>query len=315
MPVSAELPGELQLLNPDHEASVLAFELANRAYFARFISDRGDAFFVDYPERHRELLMLQDAGDGAFYVLVGDDDSVLGRFNLNTVRGEVADVGYRVAQGAAGRGVATSGLRELCRLAASRHGVTRLRAATSHANVASQQVLLKAGFAMVGPADTSDIGGKQGSWYELDLDALPSGASPNPRMHKVVAGAMVLDGQVLLVHRSPHRRAFPGVWDLPGGHIEPGESELEALARELHEELGVQIASSSTSHLCRLEAGSGEESVLFSAWLVGAWHGTAANVAPGEHDEIRWFRSRELPPLAHRSLRPVLVAAIRSLGA
>jgi 8-oxo-dGTP diphosphatase len=45
-------------------------------------------------------------------------------------------------------------------------------------------------------------------------------------MHIVVCGALVENGAVLLVHRSPTRRAYPDLWDLPGGHVEAGESEL-----------------------------------------------------------------------------------------
>jgi mutator protein MutT len=130
-------------------------------------------------------------------------------------------------------------------------------------------------------------------------------------MHEVVTGALVREGRVLLVHRSPTRQAYPDVWDLPGGHIEPGESELAALARELREELGVEIDTGSVSHLCRLEAGRAEESLRLSAWLVGDWQGTPINAAPDEHDDVRWFRQEELPPLAHGSLRAVLVAAVR----
>lgn len=119
-------------------------------------------------------------------------------------------------------------------------------------------------------------------------------------------GALIRDGRVLLVHRSPHRRAFPDVWDLPGGHVEAGESEPDALARELREELGVQVATGSVSRLARLTAGRGAESVRLSAWLVGDWQGTPANLAPDEHDDIRWFRRAELPPLAHAHLGRVL---------
>lgn len=50
-----------------------------------------------------------------------------------------ADLGYRVAQHAAGRGVATATVRELCRLAATRYGLDTLCAATSHENTASQR--------------------------------------------------------------------------------------------------------------------------------------------------------------------------------
>ena len=134
-------------------------------------------------------------------------------------------------------------------------------------------------------------------------------------MHEVVVAALVREGQVLLVHRNPNRRAYPGVWDLPGGHIETGETELAALAREMHEELGVQIATSSAVHLCRLDAGCGEESVRLSAWLVGEWKGKPTNVAPEEHDEIRWFRSAELPPLAHELLGAAVVEATRGARA
>ncbi|MFF1615243.1 NUDIX hydrolase [Amycolatopsis sp. NPDC058278] len=51
-------------------------------------------------------------------------------------------------------------------------------------------------------------------------------------MHEIVIAALVRKGRVLLVHRSPNRHACPDVWDLPGGHIEPGETELAALTRE-----------------------------------------------------------------------------------
>ena len=131
-------------------------------------------------------------------------------------------------------------------------------------------------------------------------------------MHEIVTAALVREGRVLLVHRSPNRRAYPGVWDLPGGHIETGETELAALTREMHEELGVQIAAVSAIRLCRLAAGRGAESVRLSAWLVGEWQGTPTNVAPEEHDEIQWFRPDELPGLAHGRLSTVLVDAIRT---
>ncbi|MET3423840.1 mutator protein MutT [Actinoplanes tereljensis] len=134
-------------------------------------------------------------------------------------------------------------------------------------------------------------------------------------MHEIVTAALVRAGRVLLVHRSPNRHAYPDVWDLPGGHIEPGETELAALAREMHEELGVQIATVSAIHLCRLGAGHGEESVRFSAWLVDEWKGTPANAAPDEHDEIRWFRPEEVPPLAHERMGPALVEAMRNTRA
>ena len=160
---------ELQPLRAGHGEAVLAFELANRGYFAAFISDRGDEFFEQFTEELNALLAEQEAGRCACYVLAGDDGSVVGRFNLYDIKDGTAVLGYRVAQHVAGRGVATAAVRDLCRLAAAQHGLRTLKAATTHDNVASQKVLAKAGFVPVGPADPADIGGKPGTWYQRDL--------------------------------------------------------------------------------------------------------------------------------------------------
>ncbi|QMU69156.1 GNAT family N-acetyltransferase [Streptacidiphilus sp. P02-A3a] len=160
---------ELEQLDAGHAPAVLAFELANRAYFAASVSDRGDEFYDQFADRHSAMLAEQEAGSCAFYVLVAEDGSVLGRFNLYDVEDGTANLGYRVAQHVADCGVATSTVRELCRLAAARHGLHTLRAATSHANAASRKVLTKTGFVPVGPADPADLGGKPGTWYQRDL--------------------------------------------------------------------------------------------------------------------------------------------------
>jgi [ribosomal protein S5]-alanine N-acetyltransferase len=162
---------DLQPLRADHGPAVLAFELANRAYFAASISDRGDEFFDHFTERLTALLADQEAGLGAFYVLVAEDGSVLGRFNLLFVEDGTAELGYRVAQHVARRGVATATVGELCELAPARHRLRTLRAATSRENAASQKVLAKNGFVPVGPADPAGLGGKPGTWYQRDLTA------------------------------------------------------------------------------------------------------------------------------------------------
>lgn len=131
-------------------------------------------------------------------------------------------------------------------------------------------------------------------------------------MQKVVVGALIRSGRVLLVHRRPDKRANPDVWDLPGGLMETGESELAALTRELHEELGVCIATGTATHLCRLTAGAADEPALLSAWLVTDWGGTPANVAPEEHDGIGWFDVEDLPPPPHVLVRAALLHALQS---
>ncbi|SNY75595.1 GNAT family N-acetyltransferase [Paractinoplanes atraurantiacus] len=180
---------ELERLHADHAPAVLAFELANRAYFAASVSDRGDDYFDRFAEGYAALLAEQETGACAFYVLVAadgpvlgrsnlydieDHSAVLGRFNLYDIEDDSAVLGYRVAQHVAGRGVATAAVRDLCQLAAAELGLRTLRAATSAQNIASRKVLIKAGFAEAGPADPAHLGGKPGTWYQRELALQPA---------------------------------------------------------------------------------------------------------------------------------------------
>lgn len=97
--------------------------------------------------------------------------------------------------------------------------------------------------------------------------------------------AVLRDGdRVLLCHRSPGRRWYPNAWDLPGGHVEPGEYPAAALARELAEELGITIREPSHPPLAMI---SMDDFDLW-IWLLDAWDGTVHNTAPDEHDELAW---------------------------
>jgi ribosomal-protein-alanine N-acetyltransferase len=157
---------ELERLRLDHEVAVLTFERENRAYFAMSISDRGDSYFEEFSGQLRELIASQESRVGAFFVLVDEHGAVVGRFNLYEIQDGRAVVGYRVAERVSGRGVATVGLRTLCRIAREDMRLRMLTAVTGDTNVASQRVLAKTGFVRMGP---SEIEGRHGSEFELDL--------------------------------------------------------------------------------------------------------------------------------------------------
>jgi [ribosomal protein S5]-alanine N-acetyltransferase len=148
----------LERLRLDHAAALLAFELENRAYFAASVSDRGDDYFRDFHARLSSLLEEQAAGVIHQHVLVEDDGSIVGRINLFDVAGASATLGYRIAQRAAGKGLATAAVHQLCEIAARDYGLTKLVAATSLSNAASQAVLARTGFVRL--SETTTVNGR-----------------------------------------------------------------------------------------------------------------------------------------------------------
>ncbi|MGH1491651.1 MAG: NUDIX hydrolase [Acidimicrobiales bacterium] len=112
--------------------------------------------------------------------------------------------------------------------------------------------------------------------------------------HVVVAAVLYRDGQVLLCHRRPELEWYPDVWDLPGGHVDDGETSAEALVRELHEELGVQISPPRWDAV--FDAAIGDDTHL-TVWAIDEWSGDVTNRAPEEHDRLGWFQQSELATL------------------
>ncbi|MGW6196610.1 GNAT family N-acetyltransferase [Kribbella sp. NPDC055110] len=155
----------LEPLTADHADAVLAFEQENRQYFASWIWDRGDEFFTDYATRHAALLAEQEAGICRFHVLVDGSGAVVGRVNLMDLENGSAELGYRIAEKWAGKGLATAAVRALIELAPT-YGLTALTAGASDHNGASQAVLTRNGFRPVGSSST-DLG--PGTKYELSL--------------------------------------------------------------------------------------------------------------------------------------------------
>ena len=119
---------------------------------------------------------------------------------------------------------------------------------------------------------------------------------------RYVAGALVRDGRVLLCHRSETRASYPGVWDLPGGHVEPDEDEHAALLRELAEELG--IAATLADDAVGISGPDWELTVF----PIRSWRGIPHNADPHEHDQLAWFDPGQMEPLAlaDRAYLPLL---------
>lgn len=157
----------IERLRLDHGAALLAFEQENRAYFAASVSDRGDDYFAHFDERLRELLDEQAGGHFHFHVLIGGAGEIVGRVNLVDVADGSADLGFRIAEKAAGQGLATAAVREMCAMAAASYGLVILRASAADDNVGSRTVLTRTGFTPTGEAVV--LGGRSGHRYVLRL--------------------------------------------------------------------------------------------------------------------------------------------------
>ncbi|MFI0961216.1 GNAT family N-acetyltransferase [Streptomyces sp. NPDC021080] len=163
----------IERLRLGHAPALLVFERENRAYFAASIPDRGDAFFARFDALLRERLDEQAAGLARFHLVVDDDGTVLARVNLVDVAHGSADLGYRVAERAAGQGLATAAVREVCALAASAYGLHTLRAVATTDNTASRKVLARTGFRVTG---RTELNGSPALRFARELPA--AGAVP-----------------------------------------------------------------------------------------------------------------------------------------
>lgn len=143
----------------------------NRTYFATSVPDRGDAYFTDFAAQLTARLTEQAAGICHFHLLVDPDGEVLGRFNLVDIADGSADLGFRVAEKATRRGLATATVLHLCTLAATEYGLTTLRAAAALDNTASRTVLTRAGFVPTG--EEVRLSGRPGLGYVRDLSRDP----------------------------------------------------------------------------------------------------------------------------------------------
>ena len=114
------------------------------------------------------------------------------------------------------------------------------------------------------------------------------------------------DGRVLLAQR-PEGKSMAGLWEFPGGKVEPGETPEEALIRELHEELGIDTWSSCLAPLTFASHAYEDFHLLMPLFACRRWNGTPQSK---EGQALKWVKAQDLKnfpmPAADIPLIPIL---------
>ena len=133
---------------------------------------------------------------------------------------------------------------------------------------------------------------------------------PVPALLLVVAAALIRPDGTVLAQQRPTGKQLAGLWEFPGGKIEPGESPEAALVRELREELGIEVAVDALSPVTfASEALAGRHLVLM-LYAVRTWQGDPQAL---EACAFRWVTVAEMAALPMPPADVPLVAALRAL--
>lgn len=126
----------------------------------------------------------------------------------------------------------------------------------------------------------------------------------------VVAVALLRDDGHILMQRRPEGKQHGGLWEFPGGKIDPGEGPVEAALREMEEELGVGLEAHAlmpVSFAHSGEAHSGERRVLLLLYVARAWSG---DPVAREGQQFSWVAPDALPNL---DMPPLDIPLVRDL--
>jgi 8-oxo-dGTP diphosphatase len=137
----------------------------------------------------------------------------------------------------------------------------------------------------------------------------PAGSTANPAT-LVVAAALYDGGGRVLIARRPQGKVFAGRWEFPGGKVAGGESEREALGRELREELGIEVTLARP--FMRLKHTYADREVELSFWIVERFSGTPRAL---DGQRLKWVAPARLAAENILEADRPFIEALRTLPA
>ena len=239
-------------------------------------------------------------------VVLRDTGEVIGSFSLR-INGlqRHAEFGYWLGRAYWGQGLASEAVSAAAGHAFTVLQATRVWATANVDNHASQRVLAKAGLREY---KRGMIKTPARSWEEAEAVFMERHA---PRAPLLVAAVALVDrdGRVLLAQRPPGKQ-MAGLWEFPGGKVDPGETPEAALIRELKEELDVDTAESCLAPFTFASHTYEDFHLLMPLYVCRVWQG---NPRPLEGQTLAWARPNEMKNYPMPPADKPLVAMLRDL--
>ncbi len=248
----------------------------------------------------------------------GELETIVGAVGLRIERAtRSASLGFWIGRRFWRHGAASEAAGRMARWALANLDLDRITAHVAVDNPASAAVLRRIGFREVGAAHEQFLarGGtehpvlvfeatREDLFGAVEGDPSPEGATP---LLLVAACALIdVDGRVLLARR-PEGKKMAGLWEFPGGKLNPGETPEAALIRELREELAIDVTEACLAPFAFASHRYERFHLLMPLYLCRRWRG---RMQPLEGQALAWVRPHKLAefamPEADRPLIPLL---------
>lgn len=262
-------------------------------------------------------------GTAHHLVITGQEDGrelVIGCVGLRLDRTpDTGSLGYWVGRRYWGHGVATEAAGRMARWALANLPIRRVEAHVADDNPASAAVLRRIGLREVGSGREKFLargGDHPVTRFEATRDDLFGAVETPVSTGPITAGKPLLlvaacalvdsDNRVLLARR-PEGKKMAGLWEFPGGKLQPGETPEQALIRELKEELGIDVSAACLAAFAFASHDYDRFHLLMPLFLCRRWAGIPAGL---EGQALAWVRPQRLAeydmPPADKPLVPLL---------